>query len=155
MTFIPINKTPFLRTSREFPGDIDALVDEIAKAYIDTANVVNERVIGLYPVNRAALNGKNFYLTSNKQQGFQRVYTFTATGNIPHGLDFNGIAAFTHCYGAFTDGTNDYGVIFGSNTAIAGQISFYLTSTNIVVLAGAGAPAITTGLIVLEWISDP
>jgi hypothetical protein len=152
---LPINRTPYLRTSREFPGDIDALVDELSKAYIDTANVVNDRVIGIYPKNRPAVNGKSFYINSQKQQGLQQIYTFTATGNIAHNLSFNEIATFTNCYGSYTDGTNFYGLPFASSTAIAGQNSFYITSSNIVVIAGAGAPVITSGIVILEWISDP
>ena len=79
---------------------------------------------------------------------------FTAAGNIPHNLNLNTLNQFTRGFGSFTDGTNFYGVIYGSNVAIAGQVSFYITPTNIVVLSGAGAPAITNGLIVIEWISN-
>jgi len=42
-----------------------------------------------------------------------------------------------------------------TSRAIAGQISFYVDPTNIVILAGVGAPTITSGLIILEWLSQP
>ena len=45
-----------------------------------------------------------------------------------------------------------YGAVYGSNTAIAGQLSFYITSTQIVILSGAGAPAITSGIIDVEFL---
>lgn len=150
------NGSPYLRTSREFPEDIDQLVVELSKAYIDTANNVNNRTIGLFPVNRPAIGGEAWYITANqKQQNLRQVYTFTTTANIAHGLNFTGIDRFVRNFGEYTDGTNWYGLIHGSNVAIAGQISFYVTPTNIVFLVGAGAPAVTRGQVVLEWISFP
>jgi hypothetical protein len=129
---------------------------EINKAYIDIANAVNSRTISLFPTARPALNGESWFVTSNqKQQGFRQVYTFTSTGNIPHGLTNFIPNQITDAYGSYTDGTNAYGVIFGTNVAIAGQLSVYVTSTNIVVLLGAGAPAISSGKVVLNWISRP
>lgn len=149
-----VNQVAYLRTTRDFPDDPQALRIELLKGYIDTANAVNARTIGLFPTNRPAINGEEWFLTGAKQQALRQVYTFTAAGNIPHNLNISQIPSFTRGFGAFTDGTNWYGVIFGSNTAIAGQVSFYITPTNIVVLSGAGAPSITSGLIVIEWIAN-
>lgn len=148
------NQVPYLRTSRDFPTDIQQLTIELYKSYLDIANAVNNRTIGIFPPNKPAVTGENWYLSSQRQQALRQFYQFTATGNIPHGLNLGTIAAFTKCQGSFTDGTNYYGAIYASNTAIAGQVSFYITPNNIVVLAGAGAPSITSGLIVLEWISQ-
>lgn len=150
-----INSTPFLRMIRHFPMTADALAEEVNKAYLDTARVVNDRTIGLFPTQKSAITGEAWYVTKNqKQQSFRQVYTFTAAGNIDHMIDFaNTVERFTKCQGSFTDGTNFYGAIYASNVAIAGQISFYITPTDIVVLAGVGAPAITQGIIVLEWLS--
>ena len=151
-----ITNSSYLRTTRDFPIMAKELSVELNKAYVDIANTINARTIGIFTVNRSAVTGEQYFINNNqKQQGLRQVYNFTATGNIPHGLNLDTITNFTNCFGSFTDGTNDYGVIFGSNTAIAGQISFYITANNIVVLAGAGAPAITSGIIVLQWISEP
>ena len=150
------NQVPFLKTTRSFPTEANLLSVEINKGYVDIANCVNERTIGLFPMGRPAINGESWFVTGNvKQQAFRQIFTFTAAGNIPHGINTSTITGFTKCQGEFTDGTNWYGAIFGSNVAIAGQISFYITSANIVVLAGAGAPSITSGIIVLEWLSQP
>lgn len=150
----PINQTPYLRTTRLFPEEAPELVAELDKMYIDMAEVVNKRVIGIYPTNRPAINGKSFFITSSKQQGLQQLYTFTASGNIPHGINLSAISQIMTGYGSFTDGTNYYGAIYGSNVAIAGQVSFYITPTNIVIQSGAGAPAISKGIIVLEWLGN-
>ncbi len=149
-----VNQTPFLRTSRDFPREIQELSDVLSKTYIDIASMVNNRTIGIFPINRPAINGESWFITSQRQQGLRQIYTFTSTGNIPHGIVINSVERFTKPSGSFTDGTNWYGAIYGSTTPIPNQISFYITSTNIVVLAGVGAPAITKGTIILEWISN-
>jgi len=149
------NQVAFLRTSREFPEEIKELAFQVSKSYIDIANAVNSRTIGIYAVTRASITGDSWFLTSKKQQTLRQVYTFTAAGNIPHGINISSVFAFSpNSYGSFTDGTNYYGAIYASSTAIAGQVSFYVTPTNIVVLSGAGAPTISSGIIVLEWISQ-
>jgi hypothetical protein len=156
------NQVSYLRTSRNFPEDPKQLVVEVNKSYVDIANSVNSRTMGLFPTGMAAINGEQWFMPSVnnqgmnqplKHQGLRQVYIFTATGNIPHGLNFKSISMFTKPSGSFTDGTNYYGAIYASNVAIAGQVTFYITPTNIVVLAGVGAPAITQGVITLEWIS--
>lgn len=152
-----INQVAYLRTSRSFPEDIDELTVELNKSYIDIANNVNARTIGLFPVNRPAITGESWFVEKNKrQQGFRQVYAFTTTANIPHGINFDEVYAFVRNWGEFTDSAtgNWYGLIHGSTVSITGQRSFYLTPTDIVFLAGAGAPPITYGTIVLEWISD-
>ena len=49
-----INQVAYLRTSREFPEELHQLTVEINKTYVDIANAVNARVIGLFPTNRPA-----------------------------------------------------------------------------------------------------
>lgn len=151
-----MNQVAYLRTSRDFPEEGKQFTIEVNKAYVDTANAVNNRTISLFPTTRPAINGESWFLTGNqRQQGFRQAYPFTTTTNIAHGIDFNQIERFVRMFGDFTDGTNWYGLIAASNVAIAGQISFYLTSTNIVFVVGGGAPALTKGTITLEWLSQP
>lgn len=148
-----VNQVAYLRTSRDFPEDAQALRMELNKSYIDTANAINSRTIGIVPINRPAINGEEWFAFGNKQQGLRQAYLFTTVGTFLHGINnFSFISP--RSYGSFTDGTNFYGAIYASNVAIAGQVSFYVTPTNIVVLAGAGAPAISRGVIVLEWLSQ-
>jgi hypothetical protein len=157
-----INPTAYLRVSREFPNDIDKLTLQMNKSWVDIANSVNVRIIGIFPTNRAAITGEEWFFNNNvKQQTLRQVYTFTATGNIPHNIFSNISLVSTKSYGSFTDGTNFYGVIYANSAVpIAGQLTFHVTpsvgttSGNIVIAAGAGAPAIVRGLIVLEWLSS-
>lgn len=149
-----VNQVPYLRTSREFPDESTELADEVNKSYIDIANAVNSRTIGIFPTTRPAITGESWFITNNqKQQSLRQVYTFTTTGNVAHGIPISSISQISKSYGSFTDATNYYGAIYASNVAIAGQISYYITATNIVILSGAGAPTISSGIIVIEWLS--
>lgn len=147
---------PFLRTSWKFPADnSQALGVELDRSYLAIANNVNSRTIGLFPDNVPVANGESWTISGQRYAGQRQVYTFTAAGNIAHGLDFSNIPYFTNCFGSYTDGTNVYGLIFAGNTAVADQNSFYITSTNIVVGAGSGTPpSITSGIVCLEWIAQ-
>ncbi len=149
--------TPYLRDQRQFPNDnVKELSNQMDHAYIDIAGKVNQRVIGLFGIGFQIVTGERWYFTgsSTAQQSLRQVYPFTTAGNIPHGLTWASVSKISpRSYGSFTDGTNWYGVIYASSVAIAGQVSFYVTPTNIVVLSGAGAPAITSGIIVLEFLS--
>lgn len=152
-----INQASYLRTQRNFPEQIPLLMEEIDLAYVDIANAVNNRIIGLYPIDKTAINGEAWYIANNrKQQGMRRVYTFSATGAFNHDLGNSLQQVSPRSYGQAYDSAtgNWYGVIFGSSVAIAGQYSFFVNATQITVLAGAGAPAITSGFIVLEWLTN-
>lgn len=157
MTNQIINNQAFLRSSREFPEEMHGLAREQNKAYIEIADKVNNRIIGFYTVNRPSVTGESWYLSNNqKQQSFRQVYTFTSTAAINHGVQVITPSQFIRCFGSYTDGTKTYGLIFGNiGTAIAGQIVFDITSTQIEFIPDAGAPSVTSGTVVLEWFSQP
>lgn len=149
-----VNQVSFLRTSREFPVELNQLCVEVNKSYVDIANAVNARTIGLFSTNRPAITGESWFITSRRQQSSRQIYAFTSTTSIDHGLNLTEIERFTRTFGEYTDGTNWYGLIAGSNTAIAGQVSFYVTPTQIVFATGGGAPSVTKGVVVLEWLAN-
>jgi hypothetical protein len=153
----PLQQSPYLREQRQFPeNDLKQLARQSDQAYIDIASKVNARTIGIFATNFPVITGEQWYLTGQpqKQQTLRQIYTFNAVGNIAHGINLAAVSQFTKCSGSFTDGTNYYGAIYASNVAIAGQVTFYVTPNNIVILGGAGAPAIVSGTIILEWLSQ-
>ena len=152
-----INNVPYLRTQRTFPEELHELCVQLDKSYIDTANAINARTIGLYPTNKAAATGETFFLGTKKQQALRKAFTLTSTSAaIDHGIDVEQLDRFSNCWGTYTDGNKWYGFIFGNvGTTIAGQISFDITATQIEFGIDAGAPTLTEGLIVLSWIADP
>ena len=155
--FNQFHRQPYLKLQWQFPNnEAKDLSSQVDKAYVDIALKVNQRIIGTYAVNFFSVTGERWFFSgsSTGQQSLRREYPFTAAGNIPHGLTWTDVSSISpRSYGTFTDGTNWYGCIYGSSVAIAGEVSFYVTPTNIVVLSGAGAPAITSGYINLEFLS--
>lgn len=151
-----INGSPYLRTSRSFPDTAEALSVELVKSYIETAQAVNDRAIGLYSVNKPSITGQGWFFSGRKQESFRQVYTFTAAGSIAHGIDTSGIYGFSNMYGVIYDGTNWYPLPYVDVTNVNNQVSLSVSSTNIVVTAGGGSPpSISSGFVVLEWIANP
>jgi hypothetical protein len=158
MLVTPIQQASYLRNQRQFPyDDLKSLSHQVDQAYIDIASKVNKRIIGTFALNFLTVTGERWFFrgSNQSQQSLRQIYEFTSTGNIAHGLTWEAVSQISpRSYGTFTDGTNWYGAIYASNTTIAGQVSFYITPTNIVIVAGAGAPTIVNGTIVLEYISN-
>jgi hypothetical protein len=151
-----ISRAPFLRTSRTFPEESQPLAVETNKSYVDIANAVNARVIGLFTSGNTTVTGEAWFMNQNKnqkQQSLRQLYEFTTTAPITHNISsFEEISPSTR--GSYTDGTNWYGLPFGTSVAVAGLITFYVTATQILFNTGAGAPALISGMIVLEWLSQ-
>jgi len=114
-------------------------------------------VIGLYSINRPSITGESWFLSGNqRQQTLRQEYVFTTTAAIAHGITNVTPGIFTHnSGGTYTDGTSSFGLPFCTSVAVAGVISFYVTTTQIVFVVGAGAPVITSGRINLEWLASP
>lgn len=154
----PINSQGvFIRTSRNFPQEAQPLAVEVNRSYVDIANHINFRTIGIFPTQKASATGESWYTAGTvRQQTLRQVYIVTGSGNIPHGIVFADIVGFTRIYGAFkgADG-NFYPLPYVDPTNATNQISLGINGTNIVVTAGGGAPPIiSTGYIVLEWLSN-
>lgn len=158
MTANIANTVAYLRTTRQFPDDLPGLLQELNKAYIDTANCVNSRTIGIFNTVKPAVTGEGWFITGNKQQTFRQLYTFTDADNVPpislpHGINIAEIGGFTRIYGTFTDGTLWYPLPFVDETDANNQVSVKVDSSNIIITEGATAPTITKGFCVLEWLS--
>lgn len=152
-----VNNVPYLRTSREFPPEIEELTLQLDKSYVDIANAVNNRTISTFPTSKPAITGEIWFVENNKkQQGLRQVFPFTSTANIAHGIKFFDPIQIIRGFGNYVDGVNPntYGLIFGTNIAIAGQLSFYVTNTSIIFVPGAGAPLVDSGKVTIEWLSE-
>lgn len=137
---------------------MEKLSFEVDKSYVDVANAVNNRTIGIFPTNRSIVTGEGWFLKGNqKQQSFRQVYTFTSASTFPiaHGLNLSSVERFTRLWGTYTDALgNWYGIIGATSVPIAGQLTFYVTATNIVFSFGAGLPVMVRGQVILEWLSN-
>jgi len=161
-----VNSSPYLRTSREFPEEMKSLCQEVNKSYVDIANAVNARTIGIYPTTRAAITGNIYYLEGRQRYQSQReVYLFGAIAagsslSIPYIL--NGFYQFVNIYGTcLTDGTDLASdedarpIPYVSNTANDSiELRVDIASNEIIITVGSACANIIQGLIVLEWISS-
>lgn len=127
---------------------------EVDRSYLDIANAVNNRIIGLFPTSKPAITGESWFVDRNqRQQTLRRVYTFTTFAAIDHGITTTNIFGFTSIYGSFTDGTNFYPLPY-VNAVAANQVGVIITTTQITFSVGGTAPVPTKGIIVLEWLSQ-
>lgn len=152
-----VNQSPYLRTSRDFPEESHQLSVELERAYIDIAARVNDRTIGIFPVNRPCITGDSWYIQGQlRNQTLRQVYLVSGAGNIAHGINTSNIVGFTKIYGTFTDGSIWYPLPYVDVTAANNQVNIVVNSTNIVITAGGGSPpTISSGYVVLEWLSQP
>lgn len=150
-------QSPYLRDQRQFPvTDLKTLAVENDRAYIDIASKVNARTIGIFALNNSIITGESWYLagSSQRQQTLRKLFTFTTSGTFPHGIDFTTITGFTKIYGTFTNGTNWFPLPFVDVVSATNQVGIRVNPTNVVITAGAGAPTITSGFVILEWLSQ-
>lgn len=151
----PIQDSPYLREQRSFPNDnAQVLTVEVDRAYVDIAQKMNVRTIGLFAVGNVAITGESWFLTGTGQQTLRQLYTFTSAGSIPHGIVFSQIAGIVKIYGTFTNGTNWYPLPYVDIVSATNQVNIVVNPTNIVISSGGGAPAIVSGFVVLEWLSN-
>lgn len=154
-----VNQVPYLRTSRDFPQEAQPLSLELNKAYIDIANVVNNRIIGLFPTSQPGVTGESWFIGggNSKQQTLRRVYPFTSSNlTIAHGITTSQISGFTRIYGTFVDGSGVwYPLPYVDVLNVTNQVNLIVNTTNIVITLGAGSPpSLANGYVVLEWLAN-
>lgn len=151
-----LQQSPYIRAQRNFPNDsLKTISVEMDRAYIDIADKINSRAIGIFAINFQIVTGEQWYLqgSNKKQQTLRQVYTFSSSSPIPHGITLSQISGFTKIYGTFTDGTNWYPLPYVDPT-ITNQIGLKVTPLDIVITPGGTAPSISSGIVILEWLSN-
>lgn len=149
---------PYLPTTRQFPAqNATQLEPELVKSYIDTAQAVNVRTIGIFE-QLQIVTGERWFSTVNntvKRQTYRQVYTFGAIAAganlaITHGI--TGVTSFTRIYGTCNTALPDSRPIPYASVAANSNIDLRVTSTQIIIANGAGGPNINNGIIVLEYL---
>ena len=157
----PINQSPFLRTARQFPVDMDNLRVELNTMYNEVSTYINDRSIALFPINRPSQIGDAWYLTTQKQNALRQVYTYSETVpptplTVAHNINLESLTNFTRIWGTFYNATAaTWNTLPYVDIVAANQIYLTIDSANINIIKGAGAPTITNALIILEWIAHP
>ena len=145
--------SPFIPNYRDFPvGDDHNLQKQLVNSYTQVSSAVNNRVIGTYDTNSVP-NGQRWFNPGEQRQrdGFRKVFEFSDSSLIiNHGVTINQVTAI---YGIGFDGTKWFNIPFVDVTSVTNQIGISVTATQIIVVKGAGAPpAITSGILVLEYL---
>lgn len=161
-TNIP-NQVSFLRTTRLFPEDDHQLSVELNKCYVDIANAVNSRTIGIFAINRESVTGESWFVSTNltkqslRQQSLRQAYNFDdSTLTFNHNLGLSSATNVTRIWGVFYDGTYWQTLPYVDVVNVTNQITVKLSSTQVVITKGAGAPpAMSKGLLVIEYLSNP
>jgi len=154
---------PFLRTSRNYSEDPVKLLDELDKAYIDTALAVNNRTIGLFPTVKSINTGNSYFIYKDqKLQSRRQVYVFGAIApgaelDIP--LGFTRFDQFVKIYGTVVTNTPDYRPLpyvdpITLSTGMAILVGPVGGVNMIRIVLGATAPAVVKGIAILEWVGE-
>jgi len=121
-----------------------------------TSDLINIREIARYEQTET-LTGQVWYGANNqvKQYGWRRVYPFGAiapgaTLAVPHGL--TGVSRYTHINGTAVTATDSRPVPNTSVVAANQGVAINVGAANISITNGAAAPAITSGVVVLEYL---
>lgn len=167
-----LQTSPYLPRQRNFPNDNAQLLGAtLDKAYIEIAQKVNERTIGVFAINFPVITGEQWYFQGQpaKQQTLRQVYSF---GEIVPGTELDiptgilNLTQFTKIYGTVittngTSGLPDYrplpyvdpNTLTTSMTILVGQLGIPLVQKIRIVL-GPTAPPVSSGIAILEWITN-
>jgi len=150
-----VNQVSYIRTTRDFPTEAKELSVELNKAYIDIANTVNARTIGIFPINRPAITGESWFISKNqRQQTLRQVFQFTNFNPISHGIKFNSLTTFTKITGIGFDGVNYLPIPYVDGGVPTNNLGIFVSPNQIIFTPG-GTRGNLTGFILLEWLSNP
>ena len=160
MTYAPINsESPYLPNTLRFPFENEELIPQLGRMYSSMAYRLNNREISIYDLQER-LTGQKWTDSTNLQvpkETYRKVFEFNgiaagATLNIAHGI--NTIAQFTKIYGTFITAADMRPLPYVDAAAVTNQVSVRRVGANIVIVNGATAPAITSGIVVVEYLKN-
>lgn len=153
-----LNGDAFIRSSRSFPtNEPEDLSIELNTMYNELAQATNYRTVGTFAANGQIATGELWYLTSTALNGSRQTYTIPSGSSpilIPHGIAFGDVLNVTRLWGTFQNASGVYCTLPFVSTTAANQIMLQVDSTNIIITSGGGAPAISNGLVTIEWITN-
>jgi len=149
-----VNQVAYLRTAREFPQDIKELAFQTNKSYVDIANAVNARTIGIFPTNVPAITGESWFLTNRRQQTLRQIYSISSYASVNHGISFKTVSFFTVIRAIGFDGTNYFPITYTNPNIAGSSVGIYVSPTQINFLTTGTSPVLVSGIVILEWMSN-
>jgi hypothetical protein len=137
----------------------EQFLEQLTNEYRKAAKKVNEKERGFYPQELEILNDQRFFTLGDPQNYrsvFRKVFPFGAIAAGATLVIAHNIVAFTEMtrvYATCITNVIDYRPIpYVSVVNVNQQIGLVVTAANINILNGAGAPPITSGICVLEFL---
>jgi hypothetical protein len=150
-------RSAYIPTFEHFPEDETELRIKLSSIYTAIAIAINVREIGLYQNTLQTATGQLFSGTSGTPQkdAFRKVFYFGpslagATTTIAH--DISSITSFTKISGTVCTASDFRPIPNASVTAASAGIEIKADATNIYVINGSTAPAIVSGIVVVEYL---
>lgn len=160
MTFYaPVNsESPYLPISVKFESDPQVLVEQLTTMYNGISYRLNNRDISLYDFVEL-ITGQKWTDPNNLQvpkEAYRTIYTVSAIGigatlNIAHNTT---VTTLTKIFGSVTTATDQRPLPYVDAAAVTNQVQVTVTATNIVIVNGATAPAITGGIVGIEYLKN-
>jgi hypothetical protein len=146
-------QTTFVPTFKNYTLDNEQMQGVLQSSHTEMANAVNNRTISTYDLVEIQ-NGNQFFSDQpqKKRQAFRKVFQ-VSDANLTFNHNITGAVIFYKISGGGTNGTIFFPLPYVSTT-LANQIQLDVTSTQVIVTKGGGAPAITSGIIVLEYLKN-
>lgn len=138
-------------TQEDFPS----FLNSFNETYLQIATQVNRKVFG-YISTQQVMTGKQWFVDpQNYKMIYRKRFDFTtiaqgATETIAHGL--SGFTKIVKRYGEVITAADYRPIPYMSVSNVNLGIEINNDSTNITIVNGAAAPAITSGFVVLEYI---
>lgn len=162
MTYSPANtESPFAPTTKVFETkDPETLRYTLTESYTVLANSINQRELAYFE-SVETQSGQTFPDPNNAQNKlpvFRKTFDIGAiapgaTLNTAHGI--TGITRCTNIYGTCVTNVIDFRPLPRvSATLVTDQVSLDVDSTNIIIVNGATAPAITSAKVILEYLKS-
>lgn len=141
------------------PEDLKTFQSEVKRLAEDHARMINRKDTGSYDEVEQVINQQFFSAnTQNKRFVFRKVFQFGAIAagavlNIPHGI--TGVLTFTRIYGTITTAfPDDRPLPYTDAFLVTNQVSVLRNGLNIVIQNGATAPAVVSGVLILEYLKN-
>lgn len=142
-----------LPISIDFPTDQTEFLNMLSLIYKRIAASVNSKEGAFYLLQELA-NFQQFFTSGNPQKnrsGYRRVFELNP-GSLTFNHGISGISQITNYWAIANTATDFRKVPYTDVVNVTNQISMRVTTTQVIIVNGATAPAITGGIIVLEYV---
>ena len=144
----------FLPETIDIPQQQKDLSPYLKTRLEEIIRLLNRKDTGTYDL--AELQNNQQFFGANpqvKRFAFRKVFQFTgALLTFPHNI--TGATVYTRIYGTFQTAADSRPLPYVDAALITNQVAVLVNAANIVITVGATAPAIISGILVLEYLKN-